>query len=433
MKHIALFLLIACGVLGCQSLNLAGGNKRLTEAQLRTKLAEYTDNFSAIIQAASDHIVATGDRETARAAVSWKAHTIPLVRRTVREKPPMDALLDLWAFSYQIHAFMNDEERGAAHAEVLDAVSDELLENIERIASDILSPQDYAEAREAVEQFALDNPMSDSLARDAQLPSEAPDSGGGGFAIVRAIPIIGSLDGLGETPRAIGEFTHVAGQLGDIAAALPEESRWQMELALYDMESRATTEELREGIDSITTSAATLTEVVATLPDDVENLLDASFENLEASREGIHETLVQAQSTVTEIDAALVHGETIASSAERTAESVARAAASLEGMSLALVELTSSDEDAEPTAAESEAEAAAPFDVNDYGENADSLREAAAEIRGLLGDVRALSDAKEYEAPIDHIFLRFVQAVIAVLIALVLYRMAMAAMAKRAE
>jgi hypothetical protein len=431
MRHVAVLLAGALAFAACKNVPMVGGGNQaaLTEAKLKSRLGEFTDNFSIIVQAASNKAVrSTQDRELRRQAVGWKAHSIPLVRKIVRERPPMDALLDVWVYSYQmVHYMQKIPVQDETLRPSLIAAGEEVLANADRIGRDIFDDDKFDEVRTAVEAFAREHPMSDTMARGSQLPSEVAGGETAAVAIVRAVPIVGAFEGLGETPKAIGEFTQMAGQLGNIVSTMPEEIRWQMELALYDIESRETTDVLREGIESVTDSTRTLTEVVATVPDDVQNLLDETFENLEASREGVHETLLESQ-------AALAQGVEIAGSAERTAASVALAAASLEALSLNLVELTAPDPDAEPEPApDPDTEPAPPFDINDYGDTADDLREAVEEVRGLLGDVKTMVDDKAYEAPIDHMFLRVVQAVAAVLIAFFLYRVAMAWLAKNAS
>ena len=370
----------------------------VTDVQLRTKLLEYVDSFSSIVQRAADTVASRSDDPAVRrTTVAWKLRTIPLCRHIVLDKEPREAFLDLWAMAIQIEDYVTEGEgatRFGGFGDELAAAGLEAVAGIEAVARSILDEADFDRARSEVEEFAREHPITGSFVRQSQLPSSSGESAGKGFSWVGSIPVIGAFEGIDEGARAVREVGQVVDRFTRTTAAMPEELRWQYELMLYDFEARGTVIETRQAVQTTSQAFASIADTAARLPADVDQILDKSFTQLETQNEGL-------QATLREADTVLSRGEGVAGSLERTAESLARAGVALEGMAVAFMGPPEEPGVSPPPAAEPETEGEADegggFDIEAYARTADSITQGAAELRALVSDLQGAAGSDELD------------------------------------
>ena len=377
----------------------------ITDVQLRTKLLEYTDNFSSIIERVTNSIASRSDDPALRRkTVEWKLRTIPLCRKIALDKEPHEAFLDLWTMTLQIEAFAAGGD-GSSHfegyQEELSVAAAEAVDGIEAIARSVFDGKGFERARAEVERYAEENPITGSFVRQSQLPSNTDAFTIDAFGWMGSLPVIGAFDGLDKGAQAVHEVARVAERFSRVTEALPQELRWQIDLLLYDLEARPTTAELRRSLAETSQAARSLSETAARLPADLQATVESTLAQLDTQSEGVRGTL-------REVDSVLERSEVVVASIERTAESLVEASAALEAMAVAFTGPPEPQPEAgAPPGRSEEVEAEGePFDIEAYGRAIDGVATGASELRALVDELRGAAGSREVDTLLSDTELR---------------------------
>jgi hypothetical protein len=158
----------------------------------------------------------------------WKAEAIPVMQTSLLNTDPIAAILDTWAFIFQMTAFMEQPTLKTAMGN-FDPLVAETLRNMEaemeRLVVSAAPKANLADLRQRVHSWAEAHPIQDSL---ASRQSADPDV----------------IHKIGQTSLGtMASIKALAESMGDLSARLdaynlylPKEARWQAELFVADLE-----------------------------------------------------------------------------------------------------------------------------------------------------------------------------------------------------
>ena len=470
LRGAALLAVAALALASCRSSEV-NPEEQLSELQLRTRLDGFANHFSSTLQRATEEMVnRSGDPDIRRDLLRWQMFMIPACRRAVNGPDVRTSFVDVWTLCMQQRNFFqqltitSDDESttsprtGRIIQEIGLQASDLLLAEIEDIGILILTPEQLDEAREDVQEFATENPIDNRYTRLARLPSSTPDEEDESFGWVDSIPLVGAFSGLDEGAKALGHLAEVAEEFTGVVEQLPEVTRWQTSLLLYELDEMRSVNEfvsaariVADASAGMERSADRLATAATELPQHTQEVILATMARLEESQAELQKTLSEARATVdathttveaardtvevardtvTAVDGTLDQTEGVLTALDGAADSVTRAGEAWESMIRSVKE---GEEDA-PARPAPAAEEDSNFDPVEVGSAADSLTEAAVEIRGLVADVRGLIGSNELEKPlddadarmralVDHASVRALQLAGVVLVGLVLFRL----------
>jgi hypothetical protein len=223
-------MLLACASAGTRKTSSAKIAKNVTAPvpELTSRNQSLLAIYSAEIESAADKIIIESRSPTTRrAALEWKAEAIPVMQASLLKTDPIAAVLDTWAYIFQISAYMQRPIQKQRFGE-FDRVITETLKNMdlemERVVRIGAQKADIADLRRRVSAWADAHPIRTSLSGresvDAELIKKAEESDLGTMASLKAI---------GES---IGDLTT---RLDAYNLYLPKQSRWQAELLLSDI------------------------------------------------------------------------------------------------------------------------------------------------------------------------------------------------------
>jgi hypothetical protein len=184
--------------------------------------------YSAEIETAADKIISESPSpDTRRQALEWKAEAIPIMQTSLLNTDPIAAVLDTWAFLFQMRSYMErpslKKVLGEFHPVVGQTVSNMEAE-MERIVRLGAPTADVTELRRRVSVWADAHPIQASLdgrqSLDPDLIKKAEQSDLGTMASIKA---------LGES---LGDLT---ARLNSYNLYVPKQARWQAELMLSDV------------------------------------------------------------------------------------------------------------------------------------------------------------------------------------------------------
>jgi len=207
--------------------------------------------YSAEIETAADKIILGSPSPAARRqALEWKAEAIPVTQTSLLNSDPIAAVLDTWAFVFQMTAFVERPEWKNTIGDFYPVVSGTLRNmnvQMERLVQSAAPKANIAAVRERVRSWAEANPIQGSL---ASRQSADPD-------IIKKV---------GQTNfGTMGSIKKLAESMGDLSARLdtynlylPKQARWQAELFLDDLKRDTQVNSALSDIRELSNTAATL-------------------------------------------------------------------------------------------------------------------------------------------------------------------------------
>jgi hypothetical protein len=233
--------------------------------------------YSAEIERAADKIIVESPSPTAqRLALEWKAEAIPVIQASLLNTDPVAAVLDTWAFIYQMSAFMERSPQkqtlGDFHPIVAETVKN-LDNEMERIVRSGAPNADVADLRERVLAWAEAHPIRVSLAGresvDPELIKKAEVSDMGTRASIKA---------LGES---IGDLT---ARLDTYNVYMPKQARWQAELLLGDVARDPKLNVALSNLNTLSNTAARASSKMDSLPEVVDQARKGVTADVDAQR-----------------------------------------------------------------------------------------------------------------------------------------------------
>jgi hypothetical protein len=159
--------------------------------------------YSAEIEVAADKVISESPSPVAqRRALVWKAEAIPVMQTSLLNTDPVAAVLDTWAFNFQMNAYL---ERPALKQELGDFyhVIDETLRNMNAEMEQLVRlgapTANIADLRQKVSGWAEAHPIQASLIGRQSLD---PD-------VIRKVgqPDLGTVASIKTLAEGLGDFT----------------------------------------------------------------------------------------------------------------------------------------------------------------------------------------------------------------------------------
>jgi hypothetical protein len=272
--------------------------------------------YSAEIEVAADRIISESPSPAAqRQALVWKAEAIPVMQTSLLNTDPVAAVLDTWAFIFQMTAYMERPALKQKFGESYPVVA-ETLRNMEAEMEQLVRvgapTANVADLRQRVSAWAEAHPIQASLVgRQSVDPDVIRKAGQSDLGMTTSIKTLA---------EGLGDFT---ARLDSYNVYLPKQARWQAELLLTDFTHDPQISAALSNLAVLSDSAAKASVKIDQMPELVDQTrvafkADVDSERLSAQaflREELLKTLYALrQERIATIDA--MHGERIATTAE---------------------------------------------------------------------------------------------------------------------
>jgi hypothetical protein len=272
--------------------------------------------YSAEIEVAADRIISESPSPAARRqALVWKAEAIPVMQTSLLNTDPVAAVLDTWAFIFQMTAYMERPALKQKFGESYPLVAETLrnmdaeMEQLVRLGAPTAN---VADLRQRVRAWAEAHPIQASLVgRQSVDPDVIRKAGQSDLGMTTSIKTLA---------EGLGDFT---ARLDSYNVYLPKQARWQAELLLTDFTHDPQISAALSNLAVLSASAAKASGKIDQMPELVGQTrmafkADVDSERLSAQaflREEILKTLYALQQErIATMDA--MHGERLATTAE---------------------------------------------------------------------------------------------------------------------
>ncbi len=233
---------------------------QLTNEQIRVRVYEFGDHFSAAVEQAADEIMNhTSDPIIRRQALLWKMHAIPASHKAIFHSDPVVSLIDIWALCVQmVHYFTEGVGKNlfGQLQPIAIRASEHLIIKIKKVANAATGRQDTDRADAFFPPWIKEHPIQDHLftrvSTTALLLEMKGETAKGAFS---------SIVSLDETASIIAERMTV------YSAHMPKQARWEAELLYEDLINSTELVKALGNVDSHTKSIARLASVVEQAPD----------------------------------------------------------------------------------------------------------------------------------------------------------------------
>lgn len=349
---------------------------KISYEQLRLRMRSLVDPMGGQVENSADRIIATNsDPEIQRAALEWKAQSVPAFRESLFQPNPMTALFDTWVLLFQMENFYTSGDGARtmkSAAPIAAATIREMEREYHQIVRGFTVTGDVSEARAFGRKWASDHPVEGSLAFRESTLTRAGE-----------IDPPGSL----SASDAIADITYTVDDLNRRLEIYSDQAvrqaRWEAELLTMDLNRQL-------GLDQAMPLAGKAVNQVAALSTSVEDVADSVA--MLSGTVGQIVPVVDRLTKVAETTPALIV-------AERTA-----------AIEAAQLEITRAIE-----TVEKERGIALNYVTDERVAALSSLQEAiTAEREILTRDLETISTRV-----VDHTFTRVVQLVVGILLALV--------------
>ena len=364
-------------------------------------LLNFGRQFSAEVSGTASQIAAsTRDRKAREMTIQWKLQMIPGMNVVLTEPDPRKAFADAWLGCVRQRVVLS-----GAFGDVFGDQKALAVETARKLEQDIgeigikhFGKETFEAARAKAIAYAEENSFREASKGFERMGARSSSSGGEWMRGFIALPLapISSLQGVGDTPGAINNFSMTARSLGEMLQGMPERIRWQMELLFFEMDSLDSVVQIREDIDRTSKSIESLAVTGEKLPAEVRKELDIALESFSASQEKLRPTIEEARKALVAADQTVQGIQTSAAELSRTAAAFESAARAVDGLLKTYQEIAAPKEKEPahaaagesgkpvPAVAEEEKKGATP---QDYANIAVEFRAAAVELRGLLTEL----------------------------------------------
>lgn len=214
---------------GCSLISLKTPEQPLSNRDLNARILtrEFSYHFIAVVAQCADDIGAhANDADISTRALRWKLAAASESERAASRIAPMMSLLDTWALTRQMRAFLTPGEAGgelfgAQQAAALEAAG-ALDRDAQALAQRLTGPAQFGEYQRFVDRYSREHPLTSlEFVRPSvvELWSEAH---GGGARLI---------DSTGTIPEAM---TDLSERLKMSSDALAQQTLWRTQLALRE-------------------------------------------------------------------------------------------------------------------------------------------------------------------------------------------------------
>jgi hypothetical protein len=348
------------------------GTIGITAESLRLQVRDGASPYAGIIEDAADRILLeSDDPEIRRKALMWKARAIPIAMIAIFREDPLMALVDIWAYTYQLKQFF---EEGAGrdgfgeYQSIAIEACDRLEAAIHALALEASNEKaNLPRARQQLAEFAREYPIESWNFNRETVPAHLD-----AFEEARQVA------GLAVAGKLATDMSDISSRFGILAAQLPAQVAWEAEILA---ETYVTGDDVDRALADLTDIPMAVDRLRLFAEESADLVLkekDALLAELEAEDGPLGNVLGETEAFITRERMAII--------------------------------------------AELKSERAVVMDAiqADLDELVETLQ---AERAVVLGEVRAISDdtvgslSTQIEGAIDHFFLRLVQ-LLAVLVVL---------------
>jgi hypothetical protein len=416
-------------------------------AELGSAILGFADDYNTRLTQACDDIgAAAPDLETRTLFLQDKIATVNATLTIATSPNPVVSLLDMTVYvtlKRLIFEEQGSDERLGPKAADLAAMLQRGEQEIWRIAGTVLTPAQQEELRELIRRWRQDHPGQRYVShiRFAEFNRyryESTPSRGPRASSVFQLLYLDPLAGADPVAQEIHETRMLAERMYFYAARIPGVLRWQVQLLYQELLLKPESQQLLADLSKLAAAsdkaASTVEGLAPSLRRELDGAVSHALQGIAKERQAILDALESQSEALRPLVADL---RSTMDAGERMATAVDGGVKSLDGFVGRFVPATApaAEGKTSPAAARSADEEAdgRPFDVLDYGKAASQIREAAAELRELIGSVdRTLADpaapgaarlsqaAAEVEASASTLLTRaFVYALVLVILVLV--------------
>ena len=280
---------VLCGLMLLAAACASGGSTRKTSSakvaknvtssvpELSARNQSLLALYSAQIETAADKIILESPSPASRRqALEWKAEAIPVMQTCLLKTDPVAAVLDAWAFIFQMNAYMArsavKQTLGESHpvvAETLTNMDAEMARVVRAVAPDA----NVADLRQRVTAWAEAHPVQFSLAgRQSADPDVIKKAGEADLGTMASIKALG---------ESIGDLT---ARLDAYNVYAPKQARWQAELLLSDVARNPQVSTALSNFVVLSNTAAKASSSMDRIPEVVAQAREAVRADIEGQR-----------------------------------------------------------------------------------------------------------------------------------------------------
>ena len=245
---------------GCSLLSIKSPEKPLSPRDLNARILAhaFSARFDLAVEQTADDIAAgAGDPSVRLNALRWKIGATGASQRAASQVVPMVGLLDLWALSAQMQAYLGEGNGGSLFGPAQSRAV-VLAQNLEReargLVKDVTASQEFEDDRRFVEQYVRTYPIEGlEFARASMVDFWAREKGA-------KFGLVGSL---GTVPEAVADAVDVLRMYGDTAPSL---ALWRTELAVQQSGWAAKDEDMEAALKVLDKRFARLSALADSTP-----------------------------------------------------------------------------------------------------------------------------------------------------------------------
>ena len=294
-RHLGLaaLLVLAIFICGCSfgsskkdASMKAAKNVQSSAAELSARNQSLLGIYSAEIEAAADKIMFDSPTtDGRRQALAWKAEAIPILQNTMLNSDPVAAIVDTWAFIYQMKNYFQQpavqQQLGPLQPVAADTLS-RMNEQMEKLIRTAAPEANIADLRKTTESWAAAHPIQRGLpgreSMDADLINRVGHEDLGALASIKALQ-----EGMGDLTARLDAYNVYA----------PKQARWQAELLLSDLAQDPHVATAAANFGAISSAAAKASENLDRMPEFMKQTRAAVLSDIEGQRLATQEFLDQ--------------------------------------------------------------------------------------------------------------------------------------------
>jgi hypothetical protein len=407
-----------------QSQKSVSGNRLISKEELRDQLNGFADSFKLSINALVDEIVKkTESKPVQMQSLNMRTRVLDGLNAMLQQDDSVAAFLDTWALCVRFRLFLEEGNGSFLYGEnqafVIETAKS-IEGRIEEIGKLFLAEDLYRMTRENLNEFARSNPINSTLSNLMIYATKVKKDGQSPFLSILSIPMepFRAFGGVDRTATAIGRFADSANRFSDILAELPESSRWQLLMFLYELEETEMAKSLVSSTAKLSDSSERLAQSSEQLPQRIRKELSALLDEIDDKQANLQATLTQAQKTAESVQIAVDKVKDVSASLDQTAQQIQNTADAWKDAAKATGDAVKEAAVFRPA----EGSPPSTFDIKDYQVTAQSITEAAKELRAATVEMRTLADLK-WVSDITGILVWRIAEVVGVLLgSLLIYR-----------
>lgn len=387
--------LIGCSVNGQPTLGkgTAPTTGLISKEELRDQLDGFADSFKASVDAMAQEIMRrTVSKSIQLQLLQMRTRTVYGLNAMLQEDDAVVAFLDTWALCIRYRIFFEEGEGSALFGEN-QILTIETIKGIEGRIEDVgklfLAEELWQTTRKNLDEFARANPLKSNYSNVVQYATKIKKNGQQPLLSIVTIPMepFRAIGGVDRTASAISRFTDTANRFSDILAELPESSRWELLMLLYELEETEMAKSLVSSTVKLSDSSERLAQSSEQLPKRIREELSILVDSIDTKQSNLQTTLMQAQKTAEGIQGVM--------------DKVKEASAALDQSALQIKETADAWKEAARATGDAVKEAAifrpaegsppSTFNIKDYQDTAQSITDAAKELRAVTADLAQLT------------------------------------------